>query len=89
MSGFSPPRLVDLERLALTGGALLVGAPSMGTNLRVKVPPRGGQPGRSEPPLREGERPWGGSGERDRGAMDENPIRGGAERGERVEAQAA
>lgn len=59
-------------------------APSMGATLRVQVPPRGDHPDRSEPQLREGDRPWGGSGERNRGPMDKNPIRGGAEWGERA-----
>jgi hypothetical protein len=76
---------------------LLFGAPSMGAVLRVQVPPKGGHPNRSEPQLREGDRPWEGSGERSRGPMYKNRIRGDAERGERakgreaamVEAQAA
>jgi len=69
----------------------------MGAVLRVQVPPRGDHPDRSEPQLREGDQPWEGSGERNRGPMYENRIRGDAERGERakdreapmVEAQAA
>ena len=72
-------------------------APSMGATLRVQVPPRGDHPDRSESQLRKGDRPWGGSGERNRGPMYKNRIGGGAERGERamdrealmVEAQAA
>lgn len=72
-------------------------APSMGATLRVRVPPRGDHPDRSEPQLREGDRAWGGSGERSRGPMNKNSIRGDAERSERaidreaamVEAQAA
>jgi len=78
-------------------GPLCRCAPSMGAVLRVEVPPKGDHPDRSEPQLRKGDRPWGGSGERSRGPMYKNRIRGGAERGERarnreapmVEAQAA
>ena len=69
----------------------------MGAVLRVQVPPKGDHPDRSESQLREGDRPWEGSGERNRGPMYKNRIRGDAERGERaqyreaamVEAQAA
>jgi hypothetical protein len=59
-------------------------APSMGAVLRVQVPPKGDHPDRSEPQLRKGDRPWEGSGERNRGPMYKNRIRGGAERGERA-----
>jgi len=59
-------------------------APSMGAVLRVQVPPKGGHPDRSEPQLREGNRAWEGSGERNRGPMYKNRIRGGVERGERA-----
>jgi hypothetical protein len=45
---------------------------------------KGGHPDRSEPQLRKGDRPWGGSGERSRGSMYKNRIRGGTERGERA-----
>jgi len=41
----------------------------MGAVLRVKFPSKGGHPDRSEPQLREGDRPWEGSGERNRGSM--------------------
>jgi len=69
----------------------------MGAVLRVQVPPKGDHPDRSEPQLREGDRAWKGSGERNRGPTNRNRIRGDAERGERakpreapmVEAQAA
>jgi hypothetical protein len=69
----------------------------MGAVSRVQVPPKGDHPDRSEPQLREGDRPWEGSGERSRGPMYKNRIGGDAERGERamdreaamVEAQAA
>ena len=60
------------------------GAPSMGAVLRVQVPPKGDHPDRSEPQLREGNRAWEGSGERNRGPMYKNRIRGGVERGERA-----
>jgi hypothetical protein len=69
----------------------------MGAVLRVQVPPKGDHPDRSEPQLREGDRSWGGSGERNRGPTYRNRIGGDAERSERasdreaamVEAQAA
>lgn len=65
--------------------------------MRVQVPPKGDHPNRREPQLREGDRPWEGSGERNRRPMYKNRIGGDAERGERakgreapmVEAQAA
>jgi hypothetical protein len=60
----------------------LFGAPRRGAVVRVEVPPRGGHPNRSKPQLREGDRPWEGSGERNRGPMHKNRMRGGAERGE-------
>ena len=56
----------------------------MGAVLRVRVPPRGGHPDRSEPQLREGDRAWEGSGERSRGLTDRNRVRGVAEGGERA-----
>lgn len=59
-------------------------APSMGAVLRVQVPSEGGHPDRSEPQLRKGDRPWEGSGERNRRPMYKNRIRGDAERGERA-----
>ena len=52
--------------------------------MRVQVPPKGEHPNRSEPQLRKGDQPWEGSGERNRGSMYKNRIRGGAERGERA-----
>jgi hypothetical protein len=52
--------------------------------LEVKVLPEAGRRNRSEPQLREGDRPWGGSGERNRGLTNRNRIEGGAERGERA-----
>ena len=78
-------------------GFFAFGAPSMGAVLRVQVPPKGDHPDRSKPQLRKGDRSWEGSGERSRGPMYKNRIRGDAERGERakgrkapmVEAQAA
>jgi hypothetical protein len=56
----------------------------MGAVLLVEVQPKGDHPNRSEPQLRKGDRPWGGSGERNRGPMHKNRIRGDAERGERA-----
>jgi hypothetical protein len=72
-------RLLEETRVAVSSCA-----PSMGAVLRVQVPPKGGHPDRSEPQLREGDRAWEGSGERDRGPMYKNRIRGGVERGERA-----
>jgi hypothetical protein len=62
----------------------LFGAPRRGAVLWVEVPPRGGHPNRSKPQLRKGDRPWEGSGERNRRPMYKNRMRGGAERGERA-----
>jgi hypothetical protein len=56
----------------------------MGAVLRVQVPPKGDHLDRSEPQLREGDRAWEGSGERSRGPMYKNRIRGAAEQGERA-----
>ena len=58
-------------------------APSMGTTKEVKVLTQAGHRKRSEPQLRKGDRPWGGSGERSRGPTSRNRMRGGAGRGER------
>jgi hypothetical protein len=52
--------------------------------LRVQVPSKGGHPNRSEPQLRKGDRPWEGSGERNRGSMYKNRIRGADEWDERA-----
>jgi hypothetical protein len=64
--------------------AFFFGAPRRGAVLRVQVPSRGGHPDRSEPQLQKGDRLWEGSGERSRGPMNKNRIRGGVERGERA-----
>jgi len=56
----------------------------MGAVLLVQVQPKGGHFDRSEPKLRKGDRPWRGSGERNRGPMYKNRIGGDAERGERA-----
>jgi len=56
----------------------------MGAVLRVQVPSKGGHPDRSEPQLRDGDQAWEGSGERNRGPMYKNRIRGGVERSERA-----
>jgi len=45
-------------------GGFFLGAPSMATTLKVQVLPRAGHSERSEPQLREGDRVWEGSGER-------------------------
>ena len=50
--------------------------------LGVKVPPKGDHPKRSKLQLRKGDQSWGGSREQNRGPMNKNRIRGGAERGE-------
>ena len=55
-----------------------------GAVLRVQVPPKGDHPDRSKPQLRKGNRPWGGSGERNSEPMYKNRIRGDVERGERA-----
>jgi hypothetical protein len=67
---------------AVPSGAAFFGAPSMGAILEVEVLPRADHSERSEPQLREGDRAWGGSGERSREPMDKNRIRGGADQGE-------
>ena len=56
----------------------------MNVVLEVKVLPKGDHPERSEPQLRKGDQPWEGSGERNRGPMNKNRIKGDAERGERA-----
>jgi hypothetical protein len=70
-------------------GLFLFGAPSMGAVLRVKVPPRGDHPDRSEPQLRRGDPTWEGSGERNCGSMYKNRVRGDVERGERAKGREA
>ena len=57
----------------------------MGALLRVQVPPRAGHGERSEAQLREGDRPWGGSVERNCDLMDKNRIEGTTEQGEWAE----
>jgi hypothetical protein len=52
--------------------------------LEVQVLSEAGHRNRSEPQLREGDRPWEGSGERNRGPTNRNRIPGAAERGERA-----
>src|SRR3982751_3127356 len=56
----------------------------MGVLLRVQVPPRADHSERSEAQLRKGDRPWGGSVERNCEPMNKNRIRGAAEQGERA-----
>jgi hypothetical protein len=56
----------------------------MGATLRVQVPPKGDHLNRSESQLRKGDRPWGGSEERNHEPMNKKPMRGGAEQGERA-----
>jgi hypothetical protein len=56
----------------------------MGATLPVQVRPKGDHPDRSEPQLQKGDQLWGGSGERNRGPMDKNPVLGDAEQGERA-----
>jgi hypothetical protein len=57
----------------------------MGATLEVGVLPRVDPNDRSEAQLREGDRPWGGSVERNRGPTYRNRIRGGADQGERAD----
>jgi hypothetical protein len=54
----------------------------MGAILEVKVLSQAGHSERSEAQLREGDRAWEGSAERNREPMDKNRIRGDADRGE-------
>jgi len=56
----------------------------MGVLLRVQVPPRADHSERSEAQLRKGDRPWGGSVDRNCEPMDKNRIRGAAKQGERA-----
>ena len=56
----------------------------MGALLWVKVPPQADHSERSEAQLREGDRPWEGSAERNCEPMDKNRIEGAAEQGERA-----
>ncbi|WP_313318769.1 hypothetical protein, partial [Pseudomonas sp.] len=57
---------------------------SMSALLWVKVPPRADHSKRSEAQLREGDRMWGGSVERNCEPMNKNRIQGAAEQGERA-----
>jgi len=57
--------------------------------LEVKVLSESGHRNRSKPQLQKGDRLWGGSGERNRGPMYKNRIRGGAEWGERAKGRKA
>ena len=56
----------------------------MGAILEVKVLPRADHSERSESQLREGDRAWGGSDERNREPMDKNRIRGVVDQGEQA-----
>ena len=56
----------------------------MSALLWVKVPPQADHSERSEAQLREGDRAWGGSVERNCEPMDKNRIEGAAEQGERA-----
>ena len=56
----------------------------MGALLWVKVPPQADHSERSEAQLREGDRTWRGSVERNCEPMDKNRIEGAAEQGERA-----
>ena len=59
-------------------------APSMGAILEVQVLPQADHSERSEAQLREGDRAWGGSVERNRESRYTNRIRGGAGQGEQA-----
>ena len=59
-------------------------APSMGAIFGVRVPGRAGHSEASEAQLREGDRAWGGSVERNREPMNKNRIRGVADQGEQA-----
>ena len=56
----------------------------MGAILEVQVLPQADHSERSEAQLREGDRAWGGSVERNRESRDTNRIRGGAGQGEQA-----
>jgi hypothetical protein len=56
----------------------------MGALLWVKVPPQADHSERSEAQLRKGDRPWGGSVERNCEPMYKNRIEGVTEQGERA-----
>ncbi len=56
----------------------------MGALLEVRVLPQADHSERSEAQLRKGDRPWGGSVERNCEPMDKNRIEGAAEQGERA-----
>jgi Group II intron, maturase-specific domain/Reverse transcriptase (RNA-dependent DNA polymerase) len=59
-------------------------APGMGFSQEVQVLSKAGHRNRSEPQLREGDRPWGGSGERSGGSTNRNRMPGDSGRGERA-----
>ena len=61
----------------------------MGALLWVQVPPQADHSERSEAQLRKGDRPWGGSVERNCEPMDKNRIEGAAEQGERARSREA
>jgi hypothetical protein len=73
---YGPWRLTFVVRKERRGHlvAQLKSAPSMGAIPEVKVLSKSGHRNRSEPQLRKGDRPWGGSGERSRGPMNKNQI---------------
>jgi hypothetical protein len=58
--------------------------PSMTYTLEVEVLSRADHSNRREAQLREGDRPWEGSAERNRGPTYRNRIRGDADQGERA-----
>jgi hypothetical protein len=64
-------RVAAVHRLALWAGGC---APSMGAILEVQVLPRADHSERSEAQLREGDRAWEGSVERNREPMNKNRI---------------
>ena len=72
----------DPRRAALA--ALVVCAPSMGAIFGVQVPGQAGRSKASEAQLREGDRAWGGSVERNCELMNKNRIEGVANQGERA-----
>ena len=77
-------RAVCVGPADVTGPSGFPGAPSMGAILEVQVLPRADHSERSETQLREGDRAWEGSVNRNREPMDKNCIRGVVKQGERA-----
>ena len=72
------------RKAAFRKDAAFLCAPSMGAILEVEVLSQADHSERSEAQLREGDRPWEGSVERNCEPMDKNRIEGDADQGERA-----